>query len=71
MLLVLVREFESRRREILHLFAKIKKDQLLRAPSVGRHNSTRVDEGRNSSNLLAIKMQRTNRSGRGGEEPAM
>ena len=29
------------------------KDQLLRAPSVGKHNSTRVDEGRKSWNLLA------------------
>ena len=46
-------------------------DQLLRAPSVGNHNSTRVDEGRKSWNLLAIKMQATNRSGEGGEEPDM
>ena len=37
--------------------------QLLRAPSVGKHNSARVDEGRKSWNLLAIKMQGTNRSG--------
>ena len=38
---------ESRRGEILNLFAKKrKKDQLLRAPSVGKHNSTRVDEGK-------------------------
>ena len=71
MLLVLVREFESRRGEILNLYAKIKKDQLLRAPSVGKHNSTRVDEGRKSWNLLAIKMQGTNRSGEGEEELAM
>ena len=64
MLLVLVRAFESRRGEILNLFAKTKKkDQLLRAPSVGKHHSTRVDEGRKSWNLLAIKMQGTNRSG--------
>ena len=65
MLLVLVREFESRRGEILTLFAKErkKKDQLLRAPGVGKHNSTRVDEGRKSSNLPAIKMNGTNRSG--------
>ena len=43
---VLVREFESRRGEILNLFAKIKRDRLLRAPrGVGKHNSTRVDEG--------------------------
>ena len=51
-LLVLICEFESRRGEILTLFAKNKnkKDQLLRAPinSVGEHNSTRVDEGRKS-----------------------
>ena len=46
MLLVWVREFESRRGEILNFFAKKKKDQLLRAPSVGKHNATRVDEGR-------------------------
>ena len=47
--IVLVREFESRRGEILNLLAKKKKkNQLLRAPinSVGKHNSTRVDEGR-------------------------
>ena len=59
MLLVLVREFKSQHGEILNLFAKIirkrkEKDQLLRATSVGRHNSTRVDEGRKSRNLLAI-----------------
>ena len=72
LLLALVRELESRRGEISNLYAKIKKDQLLRAPSVGKHNSTRVDEGRKSWNLLAIKKQGTNRSaGRGGEEPAM
>ena len=64
MLLVLIREFESRRGQILNLFAKKKKkDQLLRAPSVGKkHNSTRVDEGRKSWNLLAINLQGTNRS---------
>ena len=49
---VLVREFESRLREVLTLFTtkKNKKDQqLLTAPiSVGKHNSTRVDEGRKS-----------------------
>ena len=54
LLIVLVREFESRRGEILNSFAKKKKkkkdQQLLRAPinSVGEHNSTRVDEGRKS-----------------------
>ena len=32
---------------ILNLFAK-KKGQLLRASSVGKHTSTRVDEGRKS-----------------------
>ena len=51
MLLVLVRKFESRRGEILNLFTttkKRKKDQLLRAPSVGKPNSTRVDEARKS-----------------------
>ena len=75
MLLMLVHEFESRRGETLNLFTKYifnGKDQPLRAPSVGKHNSTRVDEGRKSWNLLAIKMQGTNRSvGNGGEEPAM
>ena len=49
--LVLVGEFESSRGEILNLFAKKKrkkKDQLLRAPSVGKRNSTRVDDARTS-----------------------
>ena len=51
MLVELVREFESRRGEIMNLFAKIKKkDQLLRAPSVGKHNSTRIDEGSREKN---------------------
>ena len=59
-LIVLVREFEYRRGEILNLVAKVKNDRLLRAPSVGKHNSTRVDEGRKGWNLLAIKMQGTN-----------
>ena len=46
-LIVLVRGFESRRGEILNLFAKKKKkDELLRAPSVGKRNSRRVDDGR-------------------------
>ena len=48
MLLVLVLEFESRRGEHLNVFAKIKKNQLLGARSVGRHNSTRVDERKKS-----------------------
>ena len=33
-------------------------------------SSTQADEGRKSWDLLAIKMQRTNSSGEGGEEPA-
>ena len=72
-LMGLVLEFESRRREILNLFAKMekKKDQLLKAPSVGRHNLTRVDEERKSCNLLAIKMQGTNRCRERGEKPPM
>ena len=60
LIMVLVREIESRRGQILNIFAKIKKtDQLLRAPSVGKHNSTRVDEGRKSLHC-------TNRSEQGG-----
>ena len=47
LLIVLVREFESRRDEILNLFAKIqKKNQLLRAPawvSTIRRESTREE----------------------------
>ena len=38
---------------------------------MGRHESTRVDEGRKRLGLLAIKMQGTNRSGEGGEEPVL
>ena len=48
LLLGLIRELESHHGEILNLFAKMKKGQLLRAPGVGKHNSTRVDEGRKS-----------------------
>ena len=69
LIIVLVLELESRRGEISNLFAKIKSiNQLLRAPinSSGKHNSTRVDEGKKSSNLLAMKKQGTNRSGEGG-----
>ena len=40
-------------------------------PSMGKHSSAQVDEGRNSWHLLAIKMQGTNPSGEGVEEPAM
>ena len=71
-LLVLL-EFESHDGEILTLFSIITKDQLLRAPSVSRRNSTLlvVDEGRKGWSLLAIKKQGTNRSGEGVEEPAM
>ena len=68
---MLVLEFESRRGEILFIFAKIKKDQLLIAPSVSRHNSTRVDEKRKELKYSRDKMQGTNRSGEGGQEPAM
>ena len=50
MLLVLVREFESRRGKISNLSA-IKKEgstEVLRPPSMAKHNSTQVDEGRKS-----------------------
>ena len=52
-----------------------KKDKLLlRARSVGMHNSTRVDEGRNNNNnswnLLATKKLGRKRSVEGEEEPA-
>ena len=58
LLIVLVLEFEFHRGEILNLFATIKKAQLLRTPSVGRRNSTRVGEGRKDRSLLAIKVKR-------------
>ena len=52
LLIVLVREFESRRGEISNLFSKKRKknQQLLRAPidSVGKHSSTQIEEGRKS-----------------------
>ena len=67
--IVLVREFESRPwSDFDFILQQYKKgQQVLRAPSVGRHNSTRVNEGRKSSNLLAIKMQGTNgKVGSGG-----
>ena len=68
MLLDLVGEFESSRGEILNLFAKIKKDQLLRAPTVGKHNSTRVHEGRKNRNLFGNIMQTKTAVGRGVQE---
>ena len=45
-MLVLVLVFESRRGGILNSLHKKtrKKDQVLRAPSEDKHNSTRVDE---------------------------
>ena len=64
--IALVLEFETYRGEILDLFAIIEKGQFLRAPSVGRHNSTRVDEGRKGRSLLATKMKDRNRSGQWG-----
>ena len=74
-LLALVLEFESRRGEVLKLLAKIRKDQLLRAPtrSVSRLNSTRVDEEKKGWSLAAIKMKGADRnpSGEGGHELAM
>ena len=72
LLVLLILEIEYHRGEILNLFAT--KDELLRVPinSVGRYNSARVESTREKSvSLLAIKMQGTNRSGEGGEEPAM
>ena len=52
----------------MSLFAKMKnqRNELLRTPSsMGRQNSMRVDEGRNSWNLLAIKMKARTVVGRG------
>ena len=70
---MLVLDFESRCGEMLNFFAKIKKigSTAGSAYSVGRHDSTRVDEGRKRLNLLAIKIQGTNGSGEGGEEPVL
>ena len=53
MLLALVQEFVSHLGEILTLFAKINKGQLLRAPSVGGRNSTRADEGEQRAEVFA------------------
>ena len=47
---------------------KQNRNQLLRAPTVGGRNSTRVHEESKGSSLVAIKMQGTNRSGVGGEK---
>ena len=41
------------------------------APSVGRHNSMRVDDGKQGWNLLATKMKARTVAGREREEPAM
>ena len=70
-LLALFLGFDYPRGGILTLFAKMqKKDQLLRAPSsVGRYNSTRFDEGKKSSIILARKMKARTVVGRGEEGP--
>ena len=54
MLLVLVRELESRHGEILNFVAKTKKDQqLLRAPSVGKQSPTsQGNEGRKARTVV-------------------
>ena len=70
LLIVLVLGFEYRRSEILTLYSQKKKSDHLRARSVGRHNSTGVDEGRKSSNLLAIKKNKARTVvGRGEKSP--
>ena len=70
MILTLVLAFDFHRGEISLLVQKCKKriNQLLKAPSsVGRHNSTRVDEGRKCEFLLPIKMKARTVVGRGEE----
>ena len=50
--------------------AEKKRDQLLRAPSsVGRYNSTRIDEGRKCWLIFAIKMKARAKVGREEEGP--
>ena len=72
LLLVLTLEFESHLDGIVNLQKKKRnRNQLRRAPSVGRRNSTRVDERRNGLSLFAIKLQVTYRGGEGGEELGM
>ena len=74
MLLALVLEFDSHRGEISLYLQKCKKklDQLLRtSSSVGRYNSTRLNEGSECRGLLAIKNKRAYRSAEGGGGPAM
>ena len=41
---------------------------MLRAPTVGRHNSTAVDEEKRAKILSRQKIKGTNGSGDGGEE---
>ena len=59
--------------EIFNLLAKIKKkDQLLKSPSVGKHNSTRGDEGKKElKSSRDMKCEARTVVGRGGAEPAM
>ena len=55
--------------DVIGKYAK-KKDQLLRASSsVGRYHSTRVDEGRKSWILLAVKIKARAEVGREEEGP--
>ena len=63
---MLVLDFESRSGEMLNFFCQNKNGSTAgSAYSVGRHDSTRVDEGRKRLNLFAIKMQGTDRRGEG------
>ena len=71
--MVLVREFESRRDEILSLFAKIKgsttvAECLAWVSTAVRRKPTREERAEIFSRYI---MQGTNRNGDGGEEPAM
>ena len=73
LIMVLVREFESRRGEILSLFAKIKgsttvAECLAWVSTAVRRKPTREERAEIFSRYI---MQGTNRNGDGGEEPAM
>ena len=57
--------------EFIRKNKKNERNQPLRVPiSVGKHNPMRVDEGRNSWNLLAMTIKARTVVGTGGDEPA-
>ena len=71
LLIVFVREFESHRGDIMNLFAKTEKDQLLRAPSAVSADRRESTTEQRAGIFSRKKCKARTVVRRGGEEPAM